>query len=250
MDEAAAPPGVVMAAGSQLIPAQVAEYHQNGVLVVAGFFAHPEVAELAAACEQVWTAEPIHPGNPRLQWRGHVDGTKVPDRLDPVADRSPRLTALTLDPRILQVAHELLGEPPVFFKDKVIMKRPGTLGYGMHQDYPYWEPLGAPADAYVTLFVPLDAFDGASGSIEVFLGQHDRRWPPPPADPLDCDERAIDLRRGRMLELRPGDLAAMHSLTPHRSPTNGSSQSRRVLILTYTRASAGDLRAQYLRKSS
>ena len=233
-----------------LTPLELADYQRDGVVAARGFFAAPEVAELRATCEQVWAREPIHTANPRVLWRGHLDGSQVPDRLDPVADLSPQLSALTRDPRLLQAAHDLLGEPPTFFKDKVIMKRPGTLGYGLHQDFPYWEPLGAPADAYVTLFVPLDPFDAESGSMEVFCGLHDRRWPAPVSDPLDCDERAIDLARGRMLELAPGDLMAMHSLVPHRSPPNRSSQSRRVLILTYTRASAGDLRAQYLGRAS
>jgi 2-aminoethylphosphonate dioxygenase len=232
----------------RLSPAQVADYHQDGVIVVPGFFSAPEVSELKAACEQVWAEEPIHAANPRVLWRGHLDGSKVPDRLERVSDLSRTLTALTVDPRMLQVAHDLFGEPPAFFKDKVIMKRPGTLGYGLHQDYPYWASLGAPANAYVTLFVPLDRFDGESGTIETFVGLHDRHWPPPPDDPFDCDERAIDLSRSRMLTLLPGDLMAMHSLTPHRSPPNLSGQSRSVLILTYTRASAGDLRARYLRQ--
>jgi len=231
----------------RLTPPQILDYHRDGWVVIPGFLTPAEVSELGTICEQVWAAEPIDAGNPRVRWRHHRDGTNVADRLDPVSDLSPRLAALTRDSRLFQVAHDLLGEPPAFFKDKVIMKRPGTLGYGLHQDYPYWESLGAPPDAYVTLFLPLDPFDRESGSIEIFPGLHARRWPPPPDDPLDCDERAIDLSRGRMVELAPGDLAAMHSLTPHRSPANDSGQSRRVLILSYTRASAGDLRARYLR---
>ncbi len=133
----------------------------------------------------------------------------------------------------------------MFFKDKLIMKRPGTLGYGMHQDYPYWEHLGAPADDYVTCFIALDPFDAASGSTEMFPGLHRRRLPAPPDDPFDCDERHMDLTKGYILDLAPGDVVMMHSLTPHRSAPNRSPLPRRVLIFSYTKARHAGIRARY-----
>jgi ectoine hydroxylase-related dioxygenase (phytanoyl-CoA dioxygenase family) len=228
-----------------LTPGQVADYRRDGYVVAGSILGEAEVERLRQECDRVWASVPVAAGNPRVQWRGHLDGTQVADRLDPVADLSPVLESLTLDPRLLALAGTLLGDVPILFKDKVIMKRPGTLGYGMHQDYPYWEYLGVAAGDYVTLFLPLDAFDAVSGSIEMFPGLHDRRIPPPPEDSLDSDERCMDLSRGRVLALAPGDVVLMHSLTPHRSAPNRSPRNRRVLIFTYTRACHTGLRARY-----
>jgi ectoine hydroxylase-related dioxygenase (phytanoyl-CoA dioxygenase family) len=216
-------------------------------VIVRGFLGESAVDGLRAECERIWAQEPIHEGNPRVQWRGLIDGARVADRLDPVIDLSPLFAAMAEDPRLIALACTLLGEAPAIFKDKVIMKRPGTLGYGMHQDYPYWEHLGVPASDYVICFFPLDPFDAESGSIEMFPGLHAARVPPPPEDPLDSDESLIDLTRGQLLQLAPGDVVVMHSLTPHRSPPNRSFRSRRVIILSYTKACHRGLRDRYAR---
>ena len=44
---------------------------------------------------------------------------------------------------------------------------------------------------------------------------------------------------------RPGDAMFFDSFAPHRSGPNTSSLKRRVLYVTYNRASAGDHRARY-----
>ena len=229
----------------RLTASQIAAYRRDGFAVARGFLSDSEVVGLREACERIWSGSRLHEQNPRVQWREHVNGGRVADRLDPVIDLSPVLTALAQDPRLVGAAGDLMADTAVFFKDKLIMKRPGTLGYGMHQDYPYWEHLGAPADDYVTCFIALDSFDGASGPTEMFPGLHRGRLPAPPEDPLDCDERSIDLSQGHTLELAPGDVVFMHSLTPHRSAPNRSSLSRRVLIFTYTKASHVGIRALY-----
>jgi ectoine hydroxylase-related dioxygenase (phytanoyl-CoA dioxygenase family) len=228
-----------------LTSVHVADYERDGFVIARQVLADSEIERLRAECERIWAREPIHAGNPRVQWRGLVDGARVADRLDPIVDLSPLLAALSEDPRLFGAAATLLGDAAALFKDKVIMKRPGTLGYGMHQDYPYWEHLGVPAGDYLTFFFPLDPFDAESGSIEVFPGLHGARVPPPSEDPLDADERAIDLTRGQLLAMSPGDMMVMHSLTPHRSPPNRTFRSRRVLIFSYTKARHVGLRARY-----
>ena len=47
------------------------------------------------------------------------------------------------------------------------------------------------------------------------------------------------------VEGSPGDLVAFDGLAPHRSETNHSDRSRRVMYLTYNRASDGDHRDRY-----
>jgi ectoine hydroxylase-related dioxygenase (phytanoyl-CoA dioxygenase family) len=222
-------------------------YLEDGFVTVRGVLTPVEIADLAAECDRLWSRVPLDRSDPRVQWRGHVDGSTVADRIDPVLDISPLFDRIAHDPWFCATAERVLGEPAAIFKAKLITKRPGTMGYGMHQDYPYWEFLGAPACDYLIAFVAIDRFDAASGATEMFRGYHGAHVPPPPEDPLDTDERLIDARRGVVLDLAPGDVTFMHSFTPHRSAPNRSEHSRRVLILTYVAARHGDLGARYER---
>jgi len=230
-----------------LTEADLHAYRHDGFVTVRGVLSPAEVEHLAAECDRLWRVVRVDRSEPRVQWRGHVDGSMVADRLDPVLDLSPPFDRVARDSWFLAAAGRVLGEPAVVFKAKLIMKRPGTMGYGMHQDYPYWEFLGAPAGDYVIAFVAIDRFDAESGATEMFRGYHGAHVPPPPDDPLDTDERHIDPGRGVLMELAPGDVTLMHSLTPHRSAPNTSLHGRRSLILTYVAARHADLGARYER---
>jgi ectoine hydroxylase-related dioxygenase (phytanoyl-CoA dioxygenase family) len=50
---------------------------------------------------------------------------------------------------------------------------------------------------------------------------------------------AVDLSRGVVLDLAPGDIAVFSGYTPHRSGPNRSSQWRRLLYLSYNAVSDG-----------
>jgi ectoine hydroxylase-related dioxygenase (phytanoyl-CoA dioxygenase family) len=231
--------------GRILTAAELGAYRRDGFVIARGVLAPDELAPLDRECTRLWTVVSLDRNNPRVQWRGHLDGSPVADRIDPVLDISPAFDRMARDPGLLAAAGSVLGEAADVFKAKLIMKRPGTLGYLMHQDYPYWEFLGVPADDYVILFVAIDRFDAPGGATEMFPGYHHGRVPAPPADPLDADETRMDLSRGVMMELAPGDVAFMHSLTPHRSAPNRGAQSRRALIITYVAARHAGLGARY-----
>ena len=58
----------------------------------------------------------------------------------------------------------------------------------------------------------------------------------------------IDTSRGVVLDLQPGDVAVFSGITPHRSRSNCSSESRRLLYLSYNADSeGGDLRDAHYR---
>jgi ectoine hydroxylase-related dioxygenase (phytanoyl-CoA dioxygenase family) len=185
--------------------------------------------------------------NPRVQWRGALAGGEIADRIDPVLDVSPLFHALAHDGPLVEMASSALDDAAVVFKAKLIVKRPGTLGYTMHQDHPYWESLGAPADAYVTVVVAFDRFEAANGAVEVFPGQHHSRVPAPPHEPLDADESRMDTSGGVLIEQAPGDVAFFHSLIPHRSAPNRSPRARRGLFVTYLASRHGGLSERYHR---
>jgi len=176
--------------------------------------------------------------NLRCRWQNNVfTGECTFETFDPVADIGPVRRRLALDPRLLAVLDELYGEPARLFKDKLIYKPPGAVGYGLHQDFIAWP--GFPR-TFLTVLVAIDACDPENGSTELFAGYHHNGTLSPEDGqyhelPLDL----VDLSRGHALTLAPGDIAIFGGFTPHRSAPNGSARWRRQLYLSYNAKSDG-----------
>ena len=147
-------------------------------------------------------------------------------------------------------AAQLLGRETVApFKAKLISKWPGTGGYGLHQDYPYWTGVEhVPPDAFVTAMVALDDFTPHAGAVEWFPGLHRSVLPGHPENPLDVDPRSIANAPSEMLEGHGGDVIWFHALLPHRSEPNRTQHNRQALFLTYITAEKADLSQVYYRK--
>ena len=213
--------------------ADVDTYRRDGHVVVHGMFGAAEIRSWTEECERLWASLPVDRGNPRVQWRELAGGGEIADRLDPILDVSPLFEGLAGDPRLVAAVGSLLDGSAIPFKAKIIMKQPGTAGYGLHQDYPYWEWLGLGADEYVNATIAFDPFDASNGSLEIFSGLQHERLPAPPGSPYDADEAALEGCRSDVLELAPGDVVLFHSMLPHRSGQNRGTRSRRGFFLTY-----------------
>jgi ectoine hydroxylase-related dioxygenase (phytanoyl-CoA dioxygenase family) len=230
----------------ELSARDLAAYRTSGYVVARGRFARAEVAAWRRECERLWALPGIADlRNLRVEPRGHLVGRPVLDRLDPVIDLSPLFARLVTDRRILGAVASVLGEAATLLKCKLVAKRPGTKGYLMHQDHPYWMWLGLPPDHMLTVYVAIDPAEEVSGAVELFPGLHDRRLPAPPDEPMDVDESAMDTTRGETPRLEAGDLLLFHSLTPHRSAPNRSLDPRRALLPSYVAARYGELYERY-----
>ena len=228
-----------------ITPDQVDRYRRDGYLAVRALFSTEEVLCWSAECDRLWRTMDSVADATRIQFRGQLEGGQIADRLDPLVDVSPMFHRLTRDTRILRSIAALLGTDGALMKAKLIAKRPGTMGYDMHQDYPYWAHMGIPADDLLTVQVSIDAADRSNGAIEMFPGLH-HEWLESPADaPMDVDEGKVDLSRWHLVEAAPGDILLFHSLTPHRSGPNRSLRNRRAVFLTYTVARHGDTYRRY-----
>jgi len=229
----------------KLTSEKVGEYQKKGYLKLSGVFTNEEAAAWQQECNRLWQAASLKNNDPDVQFRGHLQHERIADRFDPVIDRSPVFKRLTHDHRILQYLRALTGTDYSLLKEKLITKRPGTMGYGMHQDFAYWTFLNIPADEMISVQVGIDAADQANGALEVFPGLHHKRLPAPVNDPLDVDETKMDLNSGQIIETEPGDLLFFNSLTPHRSGPNKSEKSRRMLYLTYVPSKYKKARERY-----
>lgn len=220
-------------------------YWRDGYVTLRGRFATDEVAAWQAECDRLWAVVDGDPDAARVQWRGHARQGQIRDRIDPVVDISPLFAALAADARLIEPVRQVLRAEPALMKAKLITKRPGTAGYTMHQDFPYWAPLGIPADDLLSVQVGIDPARAENGAVELFPRLHHRRLESRPEEPLDVDESRVDLHQGQLAELDPGDLLLFHSLAPHRSGPNRSDRSRRALFLTYTTMAHGDTYRRY-----
>jgi hypothetical protein len=225
-----------------------AAYYAKGFIVVRGRFTHDEVRAWQVECDRLWTRSEVQLRNRRWETRGHVSGQPVLDRMDPVLDLSPLLREVVDDERIGAALRTLWAESARVFRCKLVMKRPGTFGYLMHQDFPYWEWMGIPPDDLLTVCIAIDAADSDNGAIEVFPRLHHRRLPGLASEPRDIDEAQMDTSAGEILALAPGDLLILHSGTPHRSGVNRTDRMRRALLPSYACARYGDRYDAYDRR--
>jgi len=97
------------------------------------------------------------------------------------------------------------------------------------------------------VIVAIDAADADNGAPEVFPGYH-QQGPLTPQDGMyhQLTDDAVDLSKGVVLDLSPGDIAIFSGYTPHRSGANRSAQWRRLLYLSYNaRSDGGEQRDQH-----
>jgi hypothetical protein len=143
--------------------------------------------------------------------------------------------------RLESAVEQLLGGPAVLFKEKINFKMSGGAGFEPHQDQQAGWSRYAPL--FVTALVSIDPATLENGCLEIAncprqSGLIGREW-----EPLTASEMAsFELMP---VPTEPGDVVFFDSFVPHASAPNLTSEQRRVLYVTYNRASDGDHRAAY-----
>lgn len=219
-----------------LSPEQRREWETTGTLALRGVLSPERVAELRRWIEEVesWAKA----GRPGMH---HFEQTPAGPRVARSEDFEPHHAGLSGFLRrglLAEVLEQLFGEPPVLFKEKINYKHPGGGGFAPHQDAPAYRFV----DFHISCMVPLDPATVESGCL-YFAPGHDQGTLP------NIDGRIredwVERADWRPLEVAPGDVVFFDSYAPHRSGTNRSDTSRRVMYLTYNAASLGDLREAY-----
>jgi 2-aminoethylphosphonate dioxygenase len=232
------------------------EYSTNGYAIVRGMFSGAEVAAIQQECDRLFSLFSAERDrhNLRVQFRNHESGQPALDRIDPCADISPLLRDLGRDARIMAKVEEVLGQPGLLFKDKIILKGPGTHGYGLHQDYTYWQELPAPAESLLSVLFAVDSSSPENGGLQFFEGMHREHYRERET-PSDIFNPKAGLVPGGTMAgrsavspvLAAGDIAIFHSLIPHQSGVNRSNSTRRSIYFSYNAAVYGDIYDTYLR---
>ncbi len=143
--------------------------------------------------------------------------------------------------RLFSATANVLGEEPRLFKDKINFKLPGGGGFEAHQDAQAgWNDY---APFFVTAAVAIDPTTIANGCLELGVWEHRHRLIGALWEPLtDQELSGIGFEP---VPMEPGDAVFFDAYLPHRSAPNTTREPRRVLYVTYNRASDGDHRSRY-----
>lgn len=222
------------------------DWHRDGFFVLRNVFSCDEMNELTAETDRLLQdcSELISPQNLRCRYMPHHEtGESLFEVFDPVNDLSSVCTRFCHDERLLSVLDTIYREPACLFKEKLIFKPPGALGYRLHQDIPLaWD--GFPK-SFLTVMLAIDPSTEENGCTQVYSGYH-RDFLSQDGSVYMLPDDAVDASRQTSLVLNPGDVAFFHGLTPHRSDANRSQQMRRVFYLSYNaRSDGGDQRAAH-----
>jgi len=222
-----------------LSKSQVDRFHADGFLACPNFL---DAATHESIC--LWVAEVS-------QWEnGEYKCAQYRERTEngPVLARTERFIVgheglrnlLTTGPVIDAIA-QLLGEPAVLFKDKVNYKYPGGGSFVAHQDAAAYQPFGT---LHITALVAVDPNTVENGCLWFAPGEH--RDGLLAVNDTGCLPTELEQRMSWIdAPLAPGGVLFFTSFTPHKSPANRSTSSRRSLYVTYCKASEGDLRDAY-----
>ena len=217
-------------------------FQRDGFVVVPGLFDAAEVREISAWTDEL-QALPETPGHVMMYFEPSLlhPGQRVLQRIENFCPFHPGFAALCDSPKLRGLVATLFGEPALLFKDKINFKLPGGDGFKPHQDQQAgWSTY---ADLFITAMVSIDPTTADNGCLELCAGQHTQgllagEWVPM----TDADMARL---HARPVPTEPGDVVFFDSYTPHASGPNLTPERRRVLYITYNRASAGDHRAQY-----
>jgi ectoine hydroxylase-related dioxygenase (phytanoyl-CoA dioxygenase family) len=220
---------------------QVSQFRRDGFLVVRGMYSAAEISQISDWADEV-AAFPEEPGKTMMYFETSQESRRrILCRVENFVPYHEGFRQLITARRMSQAVAELLREPVVLFKDKINFKLPGGDGFREHQDVQAgWNEF---ADLHVTAMLAIDETNALNGSLEMIAGMHTRGILGKMWAPLTDEDTGHATYVA--VHCQPGDAVFFDSYAPHRSARNRSDKARRVLYITYNRASAGDSRARY-----
>jgi ectoine hydroxylase-related dioxygenase (phytanoyl-CoA dioxygenase family) len=222
--------------------AEIARYHEQGLLAVRDAFTPEEVRVAFEALDHLIAGRVPEFQNIQFRHdaRGKLDGLSFDERLDSVrrllyfVDYEPRLKAIAHKPQLLAVIEKLLDAPPVMFQDMALIKPPQGREKPWHQDHAYFEL--TPETRVVGVWIALDPAGIENGCMRVMPGWHKRGGFPhfQIRDLQICDTEMEGLVEHRVAApLPPGGCLIFDSYLPHGTPSNFTSSRRRAVQFHY-----------------
>lgn len=238
--------------------ADLTHYWRDGYAIVRGFFGPDEVAEIAAAADQLHLEGVKHGrsfrhGNLFYNIARGPTGEPLVRMVQWPSYHQALLNRVRLDQRYARVLGPLIGGDLKQIINQVHWKAPGSLGdFAWHQDSKSRRPASAYrnlATSYVQTGLAIDPHNSESGGLRFIPRSHLR------GDlHMNCETHSLGVAMKDSaleavgfsatdaieLELEPGDLALWSPYLVHGSGTNRSDHKRRFYINGYVRAADCD----------
>ena len=131
---------------------QIADYHEDGYLIVRNVLSAKEAEELRRVVQQQVIRE-AYPST--LKYPQPAKYTVSGNRL---AD--PGLTAIAEHPTVVDTVESVLGHPAHLTAYVAYLRTPGDKGAGAHCDYKRWRPVGSSMN-WVFAIIPLTDFNAS-----------------------------------------------------------------------------------------
>jgi ectoine hydroxylase-related dioxygenase (phytanoyl-CoA dioxygenase family) len=245
--------------GSEILPAALAAYREQGYAVLRRVFEPAEIAEMAAAFDRhrergLALGASYRHGN--LHYRLGEDPRlgKIVRMVQWPSYEDPVLARYRTDPRIFAILEPLIGRDIKQIINQLHWKPPGAAAaeFAFHQDVRFRRPREAFRElerSYVQTGIAIDHHSAASGAMRVYPGSHalgeiDLGLVGRVMDGEMAEEglRRAGLDPARLvdLELEPGDVALWSAYAIHGSGANRTSRDRRFYLNGYVRAADCD----------
>lgn len=200
-------------------------YDDQGYVLVPGLFSAEEAAAFRAEMHRIADNE----GNSDATWdsvRG--SGTTITHCHD-VHFRSAMVTRLLTDPRLTEIAQDIIGPNVQLHHNKMFIKPPEKGSpFPMHQDYPYFPHRD---HSMIAVILHFDDAPEEKGCLRVYPGTH--KLGPLPAEGADhhASTETYPIEGATPLPAKAGDALFFHYLTVHGSGLNISDEPRTTLLI-------------------
>lgn len=174
-------------------------------------------------------------------------GKRLLQRIEKFIEYDPFLEQVCQG-KMKKYCDKLFQEPAILYKEKVNFKLSGGGGFKPHQDHAAgWWLYGA--TLHISALISIDPSDETNGALEIVAGKHQqglwgKEWETIPDHLVKQWEKE---GKWEMIKTQPGDVVLFDSFVPHRSGPNTSKNTRRIMYLTYGKASEGDHREKFLK---
>ena len=210
---------------------QIADYHENGYLIVCNVLSRDEADELRRIVQQQAQCNAYPPSLKYPEPAKYtINGNKMAE---------PGLAPIAEHPTVVDALECLLGQPAHLTAFVGYVRTPGDNGSGAHCDYKRWRPVGSSMN-WMFAIIPLTDFDSEYGPFLVSPGSHKL--------PRVIDEQAHirDLTRPDATQLAPfvdpeakaGDLLLANGHTWHKAPAGTTTEDRCGIFNKYCAVNA------------
>jgi 2-aminoethylphosphonate dioxygenase len=227
---------------AELGASELEHYELKGWVAVPGFFDAAQTAQLMRFADEVCELPEVAGKQMLYREPSLLDSqARVFQRVENFCSYHVGFDKLIRGSRLESAVEQLLGRPAVLFKEKINFKMSGGAGFEPHQDQQAGWSRYAPL--FVTALISIDPATRENGCLEIANCPRQSRLIGREWEPLTASETAgFELMP---VPTGPGDVVFFDSFVPHASGPNLTPHERRVLYVTYNRASDGDHRVSY-----